>query len=88
MQTVFDWLAIAVFAGLTVIFLQRSAGETSTADKIWHYAPPAIGCATSNYIGNTGLEDNNQLMEIFSIAILALSIFYIFQIIKPFTHKN
>lgn len=34
MQTVFDWLAIAVFASLTVLFLQRSAAETSPNDKI------------------------------------------------------
>ena len=88
MQTVFDWLAIAVFAGLTVLFLQRSAAETSPDDKIWHYAPPAVGCAASNYVGNLGLQTDNPMMQIFAFVVLGASALYIFQVLKPFAQKK
>jgi hypothetical protein len=29
MKTVFDWLTVAIFAGLAVVYLQRSAGPRS-----------------------------------------------------------
>jgi hypothetical protein len=53
METIFDWLTVILFGGLAVLFLQRSSME-EPRDKIWHYIPPAIGCATVNYLGNHG----------------------------------
>ena len=53
MQTVFDWLTVALFAGLVVLYLQRSA-QPDPVDRVWHYVPPALGCALANYLGNHG----------------------------------
>ena len=31
MQTIYDWVTVAIFAGLIVIFLQRSVGDFRAA---------------------------------------------------------
>lgn len=54
MTTVFDWLTMAIFCVLVVIFLQRSAGERPEHDVMWKYLPAALGCMIANYIGNHG----------------------------------
>jgi ABC-type Na+ efflux pump permease subunit len=54
METIYDWLTMAVFAGLIVLFLHRSTAD-EPVDTIWHYIPPSIACACSNYLGNKGL---------------------------------
>lgn len=53
METIYDWVTMIVFAGLIVLFLQRSALD-EPVDTIWHYMPPSIGCAVANYVGNEG----------------------------------
>ena len=53
METVFDWVTMIVFAGLITLFLQRSSMD-NPPDTIWHYLPPAAGCALANYLGNEG----------------------------------
>lgn len=45
-------------------------------DTIWHYMPPAIGCAVANYLGNEG-------MTVFAIATIVAVIGYIFVVLKP-----
>lgn len=54
MTTVFDWLTVAIFAGLAVIYLQRSVGERPAHDAVWKYLPPAAGCMAANQVGNAG----------------------------------
>lgn len=58
MQTVYDWVTIAIFAGLIVMFLQRSvgSGEVDDKDPIWLYLPPSVGLAVANYVGNDGYD--------------------------------
>lgn len=56
MQTVYDWLTVALFAGLVVLFLQRSMAPEEERDRAIHYIPPAIGCAVANYLGNHGMD--------------------------------
>ena len=51
METIWDWLTVFLFAGLATLLLQRSS-EDEPSDKLWHYAPPALGCAVANYLGN------------------------------------
>jgi hypothetical protein len=51
METVYDWLAIAIFAGLVVIFLQRSVGPRPDNDRMINYLPPAVGCAVGTISG-------------------------------------
>lgn len=53
MSTVWDWVTLFTLAGLATLLLQRSTAEHET-DKLWHYAPPGIGLAVVNQLGNHG----------------------------------
>lgn len=75
METIYDWATVAAFAGLVVLFLQRSTAETPT-DSIWQYLSPAVGCAVGNWLGNEG----NDLL---AILVLLLSAVYILLVLKP-----
>lgn len=75
MRTVYDWVTVAVFAGLVVLFLQRSTKD-EPGDYLWQYFPPAIGCALTNYLGNEGLH-------LLAVATLVATLGYIFQVLKP-----
>lgn len=76
METVYDWVTVAVFAGLAILFLQRSS-EDEPRDKMLHYLPPALGCAVSNYLGNEGFT-------IPAVALLVGVMAYINFVLKPF----
>jgi hypothetical protein len=76
MQTPYDWLTIALFAGLIVIFLQRSMGQEEEKDSLLSYFPPAIGCAVVNYLGNEGYD-------VIAIAGIVAIVIYIQLVIKP-----
>jgi hypothetical protein len=80
MHTIYDWLSLIVFAGLVPLFLQRSSMD-EPPDTVWHYLPPTVGCALSNYLGNEGYG-------VFAIIVLAAAIVYIFMILKPWPRKN
>lgn len=75
METFWDWLTVFCFAGLVTLLLQRSL-EENPPDKLWQYAPPAVGFAVSNYVGN---EEIHWLAAL----ILATAIGYIFVVLKP-----
>jgi hypothetical protein len=77
METPYDWLTVAIFAGLIVVFLQRSVGDDEPVDSIWSYLPPSIGCAVANQLGNKGYD-------LAAIVGIAAVIAYIILIIKPF----
>ena len=74
MQTVWDWITVFGFAGLVTLLLQRSA-EADPRDKLWQYAPPAIGFAVANYLGNDG-------KQWFASAILVGVIAYVIKVLK------
>ena len=76
METLYDWATVAAFAGLVVLFLQRSTAETPS-DTIWQYLPPAAGCALGNWLGNEG----NDLL---AILVLLFSAVYVLLVLKPF----
>ena len=78
MQTVYDWLTVAIFAGLITLFLQRSSVD-EPKDKLQHYAPAAIGCAVANYLGNQGQD----ILAV--VCILAIAI-YVWLVLKPLAH--
>lgn len=75
MQTVYDWITVATFAGLIVLFLQRSTAEVQV-DSIWQYLPPALCCAMGNYLGNNG----HPLLAILVIATVPV---YVWVVLKP-----
>lgn len=80
METVYDWVTVGVFVGLAVLFLQRSS-EEEPRDKIYHYLPPALGCAISNYLGNEGYMVPAILLV---VGVMA----YIYYILKPFASSD
>lgn len=67
METVYDWVTLAIFAGLIVLFLQRSASE-QPGDRLLHYLIAGAGLAVVNYLGN---EENHLLAVIVLLAVLA-----------------
>jgi len=93
METPYDWITVAIFAGLIVLFLQRSTGEETPRDSIWHYLPPAVGCALANYIGNDshgaiagalGSAGHHALAAVLIGAVLA----YIYYVLQPLPHQR
>jgi hypothetical protein len=53
LETIFDWISVAIFSGLIVLFLQRSS-EDEPRDSLWQYLVAASGCAIANVVGNAG----------------------------------
>ncbi|MGZ5921135.1 MAG: XrtV sorting system accessory protein [Rhizomicrobium sp.] len=80
MQTIFDWVTMAIFAGLVVLFLNRSMAPEEKQDNIYHYAPPALGCALANYLGN-----HDQ--RVVAIALVIAVVGYILFFLHPFTNR-
>jgi hypothetical protein len=80
-ETVYDWVTVAVFAGLIVLFLQRSSGEGEPQDSIWQYLLASVGCAVANYLGN-------HEMQIPAIAVLVATVGFIWFALKPFQRSG
>jgi hypothetical protein len=76
-ETIFDWVTVAIFAALVVLFLQRSMATGPAQDTVWHYLPAALGCAVANYLGNHG-------QEALAVAMIGAVILYTIFILKPF----
>jgi hypothetical protein len=79
-ETVYDWITVAIFGGLVVLFLHRSVQPGEPQDHILHYLPPAVGCAVANYVGNEG-------QGLLSFIIVAVVLFYVLIVLKPFGFK-
>lgn len=75
MKTVYDWVTLGLFAGLIILFLQRSTAK-EPSDHMYQYAPPAIGCAVVNYLGNNGLP------KLAILGIVAIVV-YVWFVLKP-----
>ncbi len=76
MQTIYDWVAIALFAGLVVLFLHRSSME-APSDRVWHYLPPAVACAVANYLGNEGYG------AVPAASMLVFAVVYTYFVLRP-----
>lgn len=90
MQTIYDWVTVAIFAGLIVVFLQRSVGDTEPQDSILSYLPPAIGCAVANQVGNAAVEaePDNVLYHLLAVAGIVAVLAYTYYVIKPFQKRS
>ncbi|MFM9978661.1 MAG: XrtV sorting system accessory protein [Sphingomonadaceae bacterium] len=80
METVFDWMTMAVFAGLIVLFLQRST-EEEPRDSLWQYLVAAVGCAVCNYLGN-------EVHPVPAILVMGAVLAFIHFSLKPFESKK
>jgi hypothetical protein len=81
METVYDWVSLAIFAGLIVLFLQRSTGDRAEKDaSLLYYLVAGVGCAAANYFGN-------RHQDIVAIGILVATVAFIFYFLKPFAFK-
>lgn len=80
METVYDWITVAIFGGLVVLFLHRSVQPGEPQDTILHYLPPAVGCAVANWFGNEG-------QGLISFLIVLGVLIYIALVLKPFGLK-
>ena len=80
METPYDWITVAIFAGLIVLFLQRSTSEEAS-DSIWQYLLPSLGCAVTNYFGNEG-------QHLIAVGLLIATVGYIFVVLKPFRSQK
>lgn len=76
METVYDWITLALFGGLIVLFLERSA-KPEPVDHLWQYLVPSVGCAIANYAGNSG-------QHVVAVAIIVGVIVYVHIVLKPF----
>lgn len=82
METPYDWITVAIFAGLIVLFMQRSTSEQDHYDDpLWMYLAAGAGCALTNYLGNEGLH---------WLAVLALigTLAFILHFLKPFARSG
>jgi hypothetical protein len=79
MNTVFDAISIAIFAGLVVLFLQRTLGEERDFgdDPMWRYLVAAFGCAFANYAGN-------EISALAGSLAIGITIIFIILVLKPF----
>lgn len=82
METVFDWVSLAIFAGLIVLFLQRSTSERLEKDApLYYYLGAGAGCAVGDYLGNHG-------QELLAGLVLAATVAFIIFYLKPFQFKT
>lgn len=82
MQTIYDWVTLAIFAGLIVLFLQRSTSDRAEKDApLIYYLGAGIGCAAANYLGNHG-------QDLAAIALIVATIGFILFYLKPFKWKR
>lgn len=82
METIYDWITLAIFAGLVVLFLDRSMKPQAQAnDSLLLYLAAGVGCATANFFGNDG-------QDVIAIAILAATIGFILYFLKPFRSRG
>lgn len=82
METVYDWTTIIVFAGLIVLFLQRSQGEPR--DHLWQYLVAAIGCATTNYLGNEAIKASSVPYHLAAVGLGVATLAFIWFALRPF----
>ncbi len=84
METVYDWVTVAIFAGLVVLFLQRSVGTEH--DSMWPYFAAAVGCMVINQVGNKAIETADTTLHVVAIAGILGILGFVQYFLRPF-HK-
>ena len=83
METVYDWITVAIFAGLVVLFLQRSSREGPPRDSMLQYLGASAGCALANYFGNEAVDGRGTVYHFLALAVLIGTIAYIHLALRP-----
>ena len=78
MSSIYDLVTMVLFAGLAVLFLQRSTAQ-EPQDHMWQYAPPAIGLMVANQVGN-----HLPGFELLAWLIIISAVVYVIYVLKPF----
>jgi hypothetical protein len=82
METIYDWVSLAIFAGLIVLFLQRSTGDGREKDvSLLYYLGAGLACAVADYLGNHG-------QHIIAIALLVATLTFVILYLKPFKLRS
>ncbi len=82
METIYDWVSLAIFAGLIVLFLQRSTSDRAERDvSLLYYLGAGVGCALADYLGNHG-------QPIAAVLLLAATVAFIIYFLKPFPFRK
>lgn len=79
METAYDWITVAIFAGLVVLFMHRSTSDQvqEEHDSLLLYLGAGLGCAVANYVGNEGLH-------LIAIPLILATLAFIYHFLKPF----
>lgn len=80
MSTVYDFLTMAIFAGLILLFLQRSIGDAPADDHMWQYLVAAVGCAVGDYLGNEGYWFP-------AVVVILGTLAFIYYVLHPFARS-
>lgn len=81
MSSVYDWVSLAIFAGLVVLFLQRATSDRADEDvSLFYYLGAAVACAIGDYLGNHG-------QDLVGGVVLAAAVGFIIYYLKPFRLK-
>ena len=78
MKSIYDVISLILFAGVALLFLQRSASAERDPIPLWRYAISAAGCAAGDLAGNDGLPIAAGLAFIATVA-------FSFVMLKPFS---
>ena len=78
METIFDWISVALFSGIIVLFIHRatSGADDDPDQPIIPYLVGGVGCAVGNYFGNQGMLP-------LAILVLGATILYILYYLRP-----
>jgi hypothetical protein len=89
LETPYDLATMIVFAGLVVLFLQRSMAPPDQQDKMIWYLPPSLGCMGANQAGNYAWNntDHQYLHAVAIIGIVAVLVYSWF-VLKPFAKTS
>ncbi len=86
METAYDWLTVTVFAGLIVLFLQRSQGVAR--DFLWQYLVAAVGCAVTNYLGNEAIKLESIAWHAGAVVLGLATLAFIWFALRPFGNAD
>ncbi len=82
METVYDWVTVGIFAGLVVLFLQRSVGEQR--DSMWPYFAASVMCMLINQVGNKAVETGDLLTHAAATAGVIGILAFVHHFLRPF----